>query len=534
MVTFLLLAACAPAPTPAPETGPSELPTLALASRISLDLRGRRPTEAELLTVEADPDALDGLVADWVADPGFGERLLALYADVYRTRSDYFVVGADGDAALLDPAMKVAFLRSVGEEPLRIIQRIADDDLPWTTLVTADWTMANDLMLDAWPLEPLEEGSGWRRAAYTDERPTAGVLSTNGMWWRYTTTIENVNRGRAEAIARYILCDDRFDQTVDFRTSTDVLDRAELQERTQTDPSCIGCHVVVDPMGSFLFGFYRNHPESYSEAAWYYPGREEKWYEMTGIAPAYYGQPGESLYDLGQMIASDPAFGDCAVKQGFTFLLGRAPALDDTEAVTRYREAFLTSGLSVRTLYAALVQDPRYRSIDEEKGGVALKRMGPDMLASAIEAVTGFRWEYNDLDMMNTDAWGLRVLAGGADGLIVSQPATDHATTILLSQERLSELAATHAVTAESAQAAEDRTLLREVDITAEPSEGDLDEQIRLLIFRLHGRRAPTDDPDRVALAALWRDVHAEGGDPARAWTVILSALLRHPDFVQY
>ncbi len=515
-------------------TGPDELDPLALLSRISLDLRGERPTEAELLGVEGNPEGIAPLVDTYLADPGFGERLVSLYADVFRTRSDYFVVGADGDAALLDEATRIAFLRSVGEEPLRMIQRIADDDLPWTTLTTADWTMANDLLLGAFPLESLEDRSGWRKARYTDTRPAAGILSTNGLWWRYTTTIENVNRGRAQAIAEYILCDDRFAQPVSFRSSTDVLDRAELQERTQTDPACVGCHVVIDPIGSFLFGFYRNHPESYSEAAFYFPAREGRWESMTGIAPSYYGQPGETLYDLGQMIAEDPTFPNCAVKQGFTFLMGDPPVIDDTDPLTTHREAFLAGGLTLRSLYASLVTDPRYRSIDEDNGGVPLKRMGPDMLASSIEALTGFRWTYQALDMMNTDAWGLRVLAGGADGLIVSDPATDHAPTITLSVERLAEAAAEHAVSTEAALALDARTLFREVALDAAPSDTELDTQITALILRAHGRRAAADDPDRLALAALWSEVYADGGDPSRAWTVVLTAILRHPDFVQY
>ena len=76
------------------------------------------------------------------------------------------------------------------------------------------------------------------------------------------------------------------------------------------------------------------------------------------------------------------------------------------------------------------------------------------------------------------------------------------------------------------------RSLFREVALDAEPDDDRLDEQIAALIFRVHGRRAAADDPDRLALATLWRDSYT--GDPAAAWSVVLSALLRHPDFVQY
>ncbi len=520
---------------PVVEEGPEELSALALLSRLSLDLRGKRPTEAEMEQVEADPSATAEQVEGYLRDPGFGERLVALYADVYRTRTDLYLIGADGDSAFLDIPTRLGFLRSVGEEPLRILQRIAEDDLPYTSLVTADWTMANDDLLAAWPLEASEEGEGWRKARYTDTRPAAGVLTATGMWWRYTTTIENVNRGRAEAILRYIVCDDRFDQPVAFKTSTDAFDRVELQERTQTDPACIGCHVVLDPIGSFLFGFYRNHPESFSEAAFYYPGRESKWEEMTGVAPAYYGQPGESLYDLGQMIAADPSFVNCAVKQGFSFLMGREAGVADVAEMNTHREAFIGGDLTLRSLYRSLVTDARYRSVDEAGGGVPLKRLGPDQLASAVEALTGFRWTYFGLDMMNTDAFGLRILSGGADGLIVSTPASDHATTTVLSQQRLAELAAAYAVENEGVTDPGSRILFQEVaDLSAVPTADALVEQIQALILRIHGRRAEADDPDVEGLSALWVATEDAAGDPAGAWTVVLSALLRHPDFIHY
>ncbi|MDP2315051.1 MAG: DUF1585 domain-containing protein [Pseudomonadota bacterium] len=536
-MTLLLALACAGPDdeVPVEPAGPEPLAPVAALSRISLDLRGRRPTEDEILQVEADPAALAPLTETFLVDAGFGERLVTWYADVYRTRTDAFVVGADGNAEFLDDASRLAFLRSVGEEPLRIIQRIADDDLPYTTLVTADWTMTDDSLLRSLPLEAIEDGEGWRKARYTDSRPAAGVLAANGLWWRYTTTIENVNRGRAEAVARYILCDDRYDQPVEFRTSTDVLDSAELHDRVQTDEACISCHTALDPLGSFFFGFYRNHPESFSEALLYYPGRENLWEEMTGVAPAFYGTPGNTLYDLGQLIAGDPRFPNCAVEQGFTFLMGRAPTIADTDRVTAAREAFLTEGLTLRALYRELVADPRYLSIDETVSGVvSLKRMGPDLLASSVQALTGFRWTYRGLDMLTTDAYGVRVLDGGADGAIVTQPATDHATTTVLTQERLAEAAAAYAVANEATLAVADRTLFREVEPGAAATEDQLATQIRALILRAHGRRVEADDADVVSLAALWQEVEAEGGDPSRAWAVVLTALLRHPAFLQY
>ena len=45
-------------------------------------------------------------------------------------------------------------------------------------------------------------------ARYQDGRPAAGVLATNGLWWRYRSTASNANRKRANQASRILLCQD--------------------------------------------------------------------------------------------------------------------------------------------------------------------------------------------------------------------------------------------------------------------------------------------------------------------------------------
>lgn len=530
MVALLLLVAC----QQEARVGPEPLEPAALLSRLSLDLRGRRPTEAELDAVEAAPEAVEELVETYLEDPGFGEQVFYWYANVYKTRADKFIVGVDGDGTFLDMGAKARFTHAVGDEPLRILERVANEDLPWTDVVTADWTMAEDLLLAAWPLQALEEGEGWRKARYTDSRPAAGVITTNGLWWRYTSTAENVNRSRAEAIARILVCDTRFDQPVEFSSVASSL--ADLQDRAQTDESCVSCHVVLDPIGSYLFGYWRMHPESYSEAAWYYPNRELYWEDITDIPPGWYGEPGEDLYDLGEQIAADPRFLSCAVQQGYSFLFGAEPTEADTDRLNGFREAFIDGGVTLRALYRALTSDPHYRSADPGVDGtVRVRRLSPSQMASAVEALTGFRWTWEDLDMLTSDTWGVRVLAGGADGIIVTEPATDHSASEQLVLERLAEAAAAYAVERERDLDPSERTLLREVDdLSAAPGEAGLRAQVAALLLRVHGRRLAEDHADVEALVDLWGALQAETGSPESSWALLLSALLRHPDFVQY
>ena len=62
-------------------------------------------------------------------------------------------------------------LRILPKHPLLVhpadmgLARVATDDRPYTDLMTVDWTVANDALLEAWPLEEVEDGRGRPRAA---------------------------------------------------------------------------------------------------------------------------------------------------------------------------------------------------------------------------------------------------------------------------------------------------------------------------------------------------------------------------------
>jgi hypothetical protein len=531
------LLACAPAPQDSalltPEA-PIALDNAALLRRASLDLRGRPPTLEELDRLAEDPSVLPELLDEAVQDPAFGSTLMDRYALIYRTRLDAFVVGVDGDYDLLtDPAAHQRFVSAVGLEPLQILQRVANDDYPYTALVTADWTMTTERLAQSWPIEGIEppNAEGWMMGRYTDGRPDAGVLVSNGLWWRYTSTSENRNRGRAEAIVRILLCDERFSAGVDFFEGDTTA--SGLQERASSEAACLGCHAALDPISSYLWGFWRNHPESFTEAAGYYPARELKW-QQHGPEPAFYGQPGSSLYDLGQQIAADPRFGECAVQQGFEGLLGRPVALEDTGSLSAHREAFIEGDLTLRALYRSLVDDPLYRSADPNFPGTTPKRlMSPALLARQTQALTGFSWTWQGGEMLSNDTTGVRLLAGGADGLIAVSEAENYSLTSVLVQQRLAEGAAAFVVEQDSLASLGDRRLFGQVtDLRSAPEDSVLRAQIQDLCRSTWSRGATPEEEQ--SLVALWEGLYQSSGSAEKAWTMLLSGLMRHPAFVEY
>ena len=538
MVSLLILAACSsPDALPPDSKATEETPELSaqdalpLLTRASMDLRGVRPDFEELEEVEADPSRLHAMVESFLNDPRFGAQLRSHYANIYLTKLDYYYVGAS-DYGLSD---EPGFAEAIGEETLRILSHIAENDLPYTEIVTGDWTMANAQLGAAWPVDYPEDGHGWLPVHYTDKRPTAGILSTNSMWWRYMSNTSNANRSRANAISRILLCNDYLAKPIEFDRSVNLLDDDAVRNALQTNPGCVACHHSLDPIASYLWGFFYYDYDSAEDTTSYHAEREYMWEDYSGVAPGFYGQEGYILSDLGQQLAADPGLIECAVEQAFEIFLGRSPEASDTTALTTHREAFLASGLQLKALYRSLLSDPSYTSsIHHGNEAAGFKMVTTDQMASQIEDITGFRFRTQGYDVMSTDTYGLRTLAGDVGGDLVTAPATNPTATMLLVQERLAQAAAWYVVAED--QDSDTPRLFTEIGFHETPnaSPEPMIAQIQNLHLRLFGHLIEADGPEVQANLELWTALFEAEGSISDAWAGLLSVLLRDPNFLVY
>ena len=162
-------------------------------TRLSLDLRGHRPSLEELDLVEKSNRQLNKHIDDLLYSENFGTQFAHLMVGFWRTE----VVELDHTEHEYSISNIIPVITSLGDEPLQILAEIANHDLPYSEFVTADWTMNNEFLAQWSPVNYPEGETGWKRVTYTDNRPSAGVLVSNGLWWRYTSTQNNANRGRA-------------------------------------------------------------------------------------------------------------------------------------------------------------------------------------------------------------------------------------------------------------------------------------------------------------------------------------------------
>ena len=255
--------------------------------------------------------------------------------------------------------------------PLELVAHVAESDLPYTEILTADYIMANPMAAEAYgattefdnsedPLEfrPSEIVSYYRTddskilSEFHDlarvrqvldpgnlwtDYPHAGILNTAVFLLRYPTTPTNRNRARSRWTYYHFLGLD-IEKSASRTTDPDAL--ADTDNPTMNNPACTVCHSVLDPVaGTFqnygeegeyrdawggldsLAEFYKEPPDgSYTP---YQPG--DTWYRDMR-EPGFDGwiapDADNSLQWLAQQIVADNRFAEGTVKFWWPSVMG--------------------------------------------------------------------------------------------------------------------------------------------------------------------------------------------------------------------
>lgn len=495
----------------------------ALLTRASLELRGHRPTPAELADAERWPDSVDMRIAQWLEEPALGDRVRALWGPVWLTQADEYLVPAQS----FGESDEAAFHRSVGQQPLRVVAHTVTEDLPYAEVITGDWTLADPLLERVAPLE-REPGDGWTLARWTDYRPNLGAASSPGFWLRYTSTEFNAQRGRANALSRILLCDDYLDRPIPLGRGVDLLDQEAAQDAIRTDPGCVACHDTLDPMAANLWGFHQMFDEVPTEFAWYHPEREAWWRNWSGMGPGFEGAELAGAHELGEAITRSSKFESCAVLQTRRLLIPDERAVLADEPLARSEQAWAQSGGRLRAVLESVTWDPAWRGVGlEEAGATGRKLLSAELLESSFTGLVGQQLRIEGWGITDNDRVGLRTLAGGVDGQFQTLPASRPTPTMVLVQHTLAEAVAGLAT-------AEDRpgALFSAGDLAEAVPTADWQERHRALTLRVLSR-APTPDEQR-ADRALYDSVLELGEGPDVAWRAVLEAMLKDPNLLWY
>ena len=538
--------------------------------RASMALRGVRPTLEEMDAVAADPDALDEIVASYVESDLFGTTIRDLHNEVLLTRAsirpDLFSFpilgleyGADYDGGDLT--------RDVHEAPLRFIEHVVMDDHPYTEIVTADYTVANGPVARVWGFDVATDDLSWQITPYPGSRPAAGILSDSMLFHRYKSMPANANRARANAISTALLCEDFLSTSIELEGGIDLSDPDAVQQAVTNNPACTGCHDTLDPLASFFYGHVGfvlsatigpndNIPDAMNPYLEYplpmYMEQLEPAWQPNGMpAPAYFGEAGDDLAELGQLIADDQRFSRCAVQNFVAYLAQRPRDTIDPSLVSELEEDFVASGYDAKQLALAIVHSDAFTQSYSDDADVAeelrgYQRARPRQVARMLEALTGVEWIWEDapvllgapggttdIDLLGDSFFGFEALAGGTDSYYVPTVSDTSNPTTALVLDALAGIAAGHVVEDDFARPPEERRLLGGV----EPETTD-EATIRAALADVHalvlGERVGADDEALDPAWTLFDEVRTRTDSPTHAWKTTLTAMFQDPRVLHY
>jgi hypothetical protein len=525
-------------------TPSARLSPAAALERISVSIRGIRPSAEEIAAVDADPESLGQIAANYVASPESSAWLADLHNEalLVRVSASIFPLGFAARGEVADRDVQGLNLELIGA-PFALIDHVIRDDLPYSTIVTADYVMANASVAAVWGLPYNGDGPSYVETRFADVRPHAGILSDPLLLTRHYTTYSNLNRGRANMVARALLCEDFLHREVEVDSGVDFGDQEAVAHAISNHPACVACHQTLDPLAAYFAPmrpiFLASQVESYPVQS-YFP-------ELTSVfaatKPGYFGFPGGDLRDLGSAIAQDPRFAACTVERTFAYLhQSERGAMDPARraeliAIYSQRESF-------RDLVVAIVTHADFLAARGESGAAQARPqrdfyLRPWQLAKHTTQATGFRWtaeltfdlgwgNLGTFDLLGDSLFGFEALAGGIDSQQSVLPSLVPTPSRVLVERELANRAALFAVNRDFANP-EKALLLPGVD------EAQRDPEILAHLGQTLFPAFVNDQAHQEAIVELFAAALLEnGGDRQSAYQLVLATLLRDPSRLIY
>lgn len=566
--------------------------------KAALVLAGRLPTAEEIDRVEQGGFAELELVLDeMMTEQAFLAWVKTTYGDLFQT--DFYVrndgvdlledVYADpfwyetADKSLLtqyglQSADELGRFtnQAIAREPLELIAYVVENNLPFTDILAADYSVFTPFsarsfgaeMIEEWETnDPFEYKPG-RYPSYTNSNgeqvafPHAGVLTNPMFLARWPTTATNRNRARARVFMLFFLGLDI------LKTAEQPVDQTKVTALNpqRDDPACVVCHKVVDPIAGTFQSFHVVGDDDAQTEAWL---PEPDWY--SEMWPPGYGdqklpleQANYGLPWLAKRAIQDDQFALGAVYNAYRGLTGREPLIapeDFSDPLYDAQfEAFLAQANTFRAIadqfkkgnynfkiiVRELVMSPYFRAINSvkltEDEAVSLTDVGmgrlltPEQLHNKILAVVGIPWGSSDNPRLtNTprdlgDTGAYQLFYGGVDFTDVTTRITEPNGLMAAVGERMAIQMSCEAVPADMARLPAERILFPTIEIEGtvydpmqlQPESGGLQvpqaiqgikETIRHLHKHVLGEDLPVDHEEIERTYQLFVETWREGSD---------------------
>jgi hypothetical protein len=226
-----------------------------------------------------------------------------------------------------------------------------DDDALFTTLLTAPFSFLNEDLAEIYGVAGVM-GSELRRVAL-DPAMRAGLFTQPGLLAMNSNPVSTSPSRRGTFLNQKLLCRPVPSPPPDVTVTppeqpVPATTTRELVMRLVAEPTCAGCHALIDPIG---FGY-----ENFDAVGYFRVTENGLPIDSSGQLPAEGMSAFNGPVQLAFILASHPEAQECMTKKWLEYAIGRSLNESDTLSARSAHHFFRASGFNLREVIAGVGQ----------------------------------------------------------------------------------------------------------------------------------------------------------------------------------
>lgn len=352
------------------EDGVYQLDAYAKAARLSFLLWNTTPDAALLAAAEtAELNTDKGLERHFnrmISSPRAEVGLRAFFADMLEFER-FETLEKD---PIIYPAFNIDVADDAREQTLRTLtHHLLDEEADYRDLFTTRSTFMSGPLGVVYRV-PVDEPDGWAPYEFPEGSPWAGVQTQLSFVSLFSHPGKSSPTLRGQAVREHLLCQKIPEPPgdVDFSDFNDDSNPINRTARERLDvhnqePSCAGCHKLMDPIGLAL--------EQFDGAGQFRTTENETMIDTTGELD---GIPYEDAIGLGQALRDNPSATSCLANRLYSYAAGRMPVNSERQWIAYLEQKFAEEGYKVPALLREIIlSDAFYRVVPPENAVTSAK-----------------------------------------------------------------------------------------------------------------------------------------------------------------
>jgi len=332
------------------EAGNPQLDGYSRATRLSLFLWNTTPDEALLAAAErGELDDMRGIrrqAERMMASTRFETGVRAFFTDMLAL-DDFQTLEKDSS---LYPAFSLAVANDAREQVLRtLVEMLLVREEDYRDIFTTRQTVMSGPLGLVYRVPAASPSGGWVPFEFPEGDPRAGIQTQLSFVALHSHPGKSSPTLRGKAIRELLLCQRVPDPpgSVNFDLFNDPNSPSKTARdrlvRHSTDPSCSGCHKLMDPIGLALENF-----DGAGQQRLYENG------ELIDTSGEINGMRFTDSAGLGTALRDDPAVPACLVRRAYTYAAGRPIQRSERKLLNHFEDEFAAEDFRLRELISAI------------------------------------------------------------------------------------------------------------------------------------------------------------------------------------